>query len=49
MLQYLQERYNDYNGRYYGWQKELYTLTASKTFMAEESAQAITTYLTYSH
>lgn len=49
MSQYLQERYNADNGRYYGRQKELYILTASKTFMAEDSTKAITAYLTYSH
>jgi outer membrane usher protein FimD/PapC len=49
MSQYLQERYGDYDKNYNGRQKELYTITASKTFMAEDSAKAITTYLTYSH
>ncbi|RTF25237.1 outer membrane usher protein [Serratia marcescens] len=49
MSQYLQERYGDYDKNYNGRQKELYTITASKTFMAEDSARAITTYLTYSH
>ena len=49
MSQYLQARYGDIDDRYSGRQKELYTVTASKTFMAEDSAQAITAYLTYSH
>ncbi|HAV6634844.1 MULTISPECIES: fimbria/pilus outer membrane usher protein [Serratia] len=49
MSQYLQERYGDYDKNYNGRQKELYTITASKTFMAEDSAKAITAYLTYSH
>lgn len=49
MSQYLQARYNDYDDRYSGREKELYTITASKTFMAEDSAKAITAYLTYSH
>lgn len=49
MAQYLQTRYNNYDDRYSGREKELYTLTASKTFMAEDSIKAITAYLTYSH
>ncbi|MFZ1871557.1 MAG: fimbria/pilus outer membrane usher protein [Chania sp.] len=49
MSQYLQARYNDYDDRYSGREKELYTLTASKTFMAHDSVRAITAYLTYSH
>ncbi|AHG20039.1 fimbrial assembly protein [Chania multitudinisentens RB-25] len=49
MSQYLQARYSNYNAQYYGREKELYTITASKTFMAQDSAKAITAYLTYSH
>ncbi|TQI77779.1 outer membrane usher protein FimD/PapC [Serratia fonticola] len=49
MAQYLQNRYNNYDDQYSGREKELYTITASKTFMAQDSIKAITAYLTYSH
>ncbi|WP_337263551.1 MULTISPECIES: fimbria/pilus outer membrane usher protein [unclassified Serratia (in: enterobacteria)] len=49
MAQYLQTRYNNSDDRYNGREKELYTLTASKTFMAQDSIKAITAYLSYSH
>lgn len=49
MSQYLQERYNDSDDQDPGREKELYTVAASKTFMAQDSSKAFTAYLTYSH
>lgn len=47
MQQFLQANYRD--EMFTRQDKELYTLTANKTFMADDSAQAITVYLSYSH
>lgn len=47
MSQYLQARYEDED--YLRNEKEMYTVTANKTFWADDQYKAITAYLTYTH
>lgn len=47
MTQYLQARYDDED--YLRNEKEMYTVTANKTFWADDQQRAITAYLTYTH
>lgn len=48
MGQYLQAKNQDYDD-YLQREKEMYTITASKTFMANKPEEAITAYVTYTH
>ena len=47
MAQYLNERYHDYKNT--GREKELYTITANKTFWPDEAGKATTLFLSYTH
>lgn len=47
MAQYLDDRYEDYDRP--GREKEMYTITGSKTFWADEAGKAMTFFLTYTH
>lgn len=47
MAQYLERRYR--NDSHLGREKEMYTVTANKTFWADEAAKATSVFLTYTH
>ncbi|WP_058910660.1 fimbria/pilus outer membrane usher protein [Entomohabitans teleogrylli] len=47
LSQYLNERYDGYDNL--GREKEIYTITGSKTFWANEPGKATTLFLTYTH
>lgn len=49
MSQYLDVRYGDKVKEYGRREKQSYTLTANKTFWADDPAKSITAYLSYSH
>lgn len=50
MAQYLDDRYRDYqDSPFFGREKELYTITANKTFWPDSADQATTLFLSYTH